>query len=92
MGPSGPVAQVTRHAGGTSDTARYLHADRLGSVDAVTDSNGTILEHTKRDPFGNAVANFNQPTLPVSISGNNNQVHIGFTGQEQDDERSRVHL
>src|SRR5438045_4580204 len=44
MGPSGPVAQVTRHQGGSTDTVRYVHADRLSSVDAVTDANGTVSE------------------------------------------------
>jgi RHS repeat-associated protein len=85
------VAQVMRRQGG-SESVQYLHADRLGSVDTVTDSSGVAIEQTKRDPFGNKVTNFNQPTLPTSITGNSNKVRLGFTGHEQDDELGLVNM
>jgi RHS repeat-associated protein len=85
------VAQVMRRQGG-GETVKYLHPDRLGSVDSVTDANGSVVEQTKRDPFGNRVVNFNTPTLPFSIVGTTNKVRLGFTGQEQDDELGLINM
>jgi RHS repeat-associated protein len=91
MGPRGPVAQVTRPEGASEET-RYLHSDRLGSMDTVTSSGGTVLESTKRDPYGNAFTNFNQPKLPTGITASANKVRLGFTGHEQDDELGMINM
>ena len=91
MGPRGVVAQVTRPEGSTEDT-KYLHSDNLGSVDTVTSAAGGIAEQTKRDPFGNAVSNFNQPTLPTTITASTKKVRLGFTGHEQDDELGMINM
>jgi RHS repeat-associated protein len=92
MGPTGVVAQVTRPENGTEKTA-YLHSDRLGSVDTVTDSTGVApIEQTKRDPYGIVVSNFNQPKLPTTITASTNKVRLGFTGHEQDDELGMINM
>jgi RHS repeat-associated protein len=91
VAPRGVVAQVMRREGG-SESTRYLHADHLESIDAVTDAAGAVVESTKRDPFGNKVTNFNQPTLPTTITASTNKVRLGFTGHEQDDELGLVNM
>jgi RHS repeat-associated protein len=92
LGPDGPVAQVSRHEGGT-EKVRYVHTDRLGSVDAVTDAATSSVVRTKRDPFGNAIADFNRPILAGSSSGNlGDSVRLGFTGEEQDDDLGLVNM
>jgi RHS repeat-associated protein len=85
------VAQLARREGG-AETAVYLHADRLGSVDAVSDSAGKVAERTKLDPFGNKISNFNQPVLPNTIAASANKVRLGFTGHEQDDELGMINM
>jgi RHS repeat-associated protein len=85
------VAQVTRREGG-AESLLFVHVDRQGSVDTVTDASGKIAERTKRDPFGNRVTNFNQPVLPTTISASTNKVHLGYTGQEQDDELGLINM
>lgn len=85
------VAQVVRRQGG-AETKQFLHDDRLGSVDAVTDSAGKVIERTKHDPFGNRVDNFNVPTLPTALSSPAAKVRFGFTGHEQDDELGLVNM
>jgi RHS repeat-associated protein len=91
VGPRGVVAQVIRPEGGQEDT-KYVHSDNLGSIDTVTTSAGGIGEQTKRDPYGNAVNSFNQPTLPTSIVASNKKVRLGFTGHEQDDELGLINM
>jgi RHS repeat-associated protein len=90
LGPRGVVAQVTRPEGGSEDT-KYLHSDNLGSVDGVSTAGGTLTQ-TKRDPYGNAVSNFNQPKLPTTITASTNPVRLGFTGHEQDDELGMINM
>jgi RHS repeat-associated protein len=103
-----PVAQVIRKQGGgisprteietantpttPNEVVLYLHADRLGSVDTVTNSSGAVVERTSRDPFGNEVKNFNEPALPGVISTSSRNVRLGFTGHEQDDELGLVNM
>jgi RHS repeat-associated protein len=92
-GPFGPTAQVMRREGG-SETSKYFHGDRQGSVDAVSEvvSGVTKIDSTKRDPYGNRVTNFNQPSLQFTISGAPGTVRTGFTGHEQDDDLGAVNM
>lgn len=43
------MAIVTR--GGSEDGMRYVHADHLGSVDALTDEDGSMIERRSYGPF-----------------------------------------
>ena len=48
--PERVVAVVT--VGGPQAGTAYVHVDHLGSVDALTDVNGAVLEHRSYDAFG----------------------------------------
>ncbi|MFA5860011.1 MAG: RHS repeat-associated core domain-containing protein, partial [Elusimicrobiota bacterium] len=68
------VCKVT--VNGSSTTASYFHTDGLGSVSALTDSNGAVTNSYKYDPFGNI----------LSMTGNNNAArYIGTLGAMDDD-------
>jgi len=59
----------------------YYHANELGSIEALTNSNGRLVESYRYDAFGKLLRfdSMNNP-LAASIAGN----RIGFTGQEYD--------
>lgn len=46
------VAVVTRTPGQSDEDVEFLHSDRLGSIVAVTDANGAILDRRDYDVFG----------------------------------------
>ncbi|WP_437729520.1 RHS repeat-associated core domain-containing protein [Sorangium sp. So ce861] len=85
--PERVVAIVTR--GGQEPGTRYVHVDHLGSVDAITDEDGDVIERRSYDPFGqrrNPV--WGEPT-PASFSSETTR---GFTGHEGDDELGLVNM
>jgi RHS repeat-associated protein len=91
-GPEGVVAQVTcapTILGISCNEPAYIHADRLGSPDTITDSQG-VVSHIKRDPYGQIVDPAN-PTMVLneSVAG---ETTIGFVGGEQDRELDLVNL
>ncbi|UJR86766.1 RHS repeat-associated core domain-containing protein [Sandaracinus amylolyticus] len=47
------LAQITRT--GTTERVSYLLTDHLGTLDAVTDSAGAVVERFRYDPFGSRV-------------------------------------
>jgi RHS repeat-associated protein len=81
------IAVVTQ--GGAQAGTVYVHSDHLGSVDALTDASGTVIERRSYDPFGqrrNPV--WGQPvpaSFPVATT-------LGFTGHESDDELGLVNM
>jgi RHS repeat-associated protein len=87
------VAQVTRDEAAATEKTLFLHSDRLGSVDAVSAEEGTVVERSRRDPFGNRVLDFNRPIIPGTVprppAG---EVRLGFTGHEQDDDLGLVNM
>jgi RHS repeat-associated protein len=90
--PEGAVAQVT-----WSDTpvlggevVAYLHMDRLGSIESVTGTGGTVLEHRKYDPFG-LRKNAANPALPLG-GAVSSSVRQGFTGHEHDEELGLINM
>ncbi|XYH97782.1 RHS repeat-associated core domain-containing protein [Sorangium sp. So ce1128] len=85
--PERVVAVVTR--GGAEPGTRYVHVDHLGSVDALTDEDGDVIERRSYDPFGqrrNPV--WGQPA-PASFSSGTTR---GFTGHEGDEELGLVNM
>lgn len=40
------------HSGVSAQTVEYIHTDALGSVVAVTDSNGSVIERNQYEPYG----------------------------------------
>ncbi|MBK7290352.1 MAG: RHS repeat-associated core domain-containing protein [Chitinophagaceae bacterium] len=59
----------------------YYHPDDLGSVEAISNNNGRLVEKYNYDPYGkfSRLDSSNNP-LAYSIAGN----RFGFTGQEYD--------
>jgi RHS repeat-associated protein len=64
------------------ESKRYLHVDGLGSVDAITDDAGSLVERFRYEPFGarRQPLNLTQPAQPAS------KLPQGFTGHRHDDE------
>jgi RHS repeat-associated protein len=65
-----------------------MHVDHLGSVDAVTDTAGDVVERRSYDAFG-APRNPNWGTGPLFAAP---KMTRGFTGQESDDELGLVNM
>ncbi len=85
--PERVVAIVTR--GGNQPGTRYLHADNLGSTDAITDEGGNVVESRSYDPFGqrrNPVWGEPPPAVFSSLTS------AGFTGHESDGELGLVNM
>ncbi|WP_437933510.1 RHS repeat-associated core domain-containing protein [Sorangium sp. So ce341] len=85
--PERVVAVVTR--GGSDGGTRYVHVDRLGSVDALTDEDGDVIERRSYDPFGQRRNPVWGERAPASFSSKTTQ---GFTGHESDDELGLVNM
>jgi RHS repeat-associated protein len=85
--PERVVAIVTR--GGSTPGTRYLHADHLGSTDAMTDETGNVVEQRSYDPFGqrrNPDWGKPPPAFFFSLTTQ------GFTGHESDGELGLVNM
>jgi RHS repeat-associated protein len=85
--PERVVAVVTR--GGDAPGTLYMHADNLGSVDALTDDNGTVVERRSYDPFGTRRNPAWGQAPPASFASKTTK---GFTGHESDDELGLVNM
>ncbi|WP_434041166.1 MULTISPECIES: RHS repeat-associated core domain-containing protein [Sorangium] len=85
--PERVVAIVTR--GGADDGTRYVHVDHLGSVDALTDEDGGVVERRSYDPFGQRRNPVWGEPAPASFASKTTQ---GFTGHESDDELGLVNM
>ena len=81
------VAVVTR--GGKEPGTLYLHTDHLGSVDALTNEKGTVVERRSYDAFGQR----RNPTWGQAPPGSfASKITKGFTGHEHDDELGLVNM
>ncbi|WP_437727730.1 RHS repeat-associated core domain-containing protein [Sorangium sp. So ce861] len=85
--PERVVAIVTR--GGGQPGTRYVHVDHLGSVDAITDEDGDVIERRSYDPFGQRRSPVWGEPSPASFSSGTTR---GFTGHEGDDELGLVNM
>ncbi|WP_437952580.1 RHS repeat-associated core domain-containing protein [Sorangium sp. So ce296] len=85
--PERVVAIVTR--GGSDDGTRYVHVDHLGSIDALTDEDGDVIERRSYDPFGQRRNPVWGERPPASFPSETTQ---GFTGHESDDELGLVNM
>ncbi|WP_437962692.1 RHS repeat-associated core domain-containing protein (plasmid) [Sorangium sp. So ce119] len=85
--PERVVAIVTR--GGSDDGTRYVHVDHLGSVDALTDEDGDVVERRSYDAFGQRRNPAWGEPAPASFTSKTTQ---GFTGHESDDELGLVNM
>ena len=76
---------------------RYLHRDVLGSVEAITDQNGTMIEHMAYEPFGmrkhpQQARNNTTGEIDSLLAQPEHAPAIGFTGHEQLDRTGFVHM
>lgn len=97
----GGIAQVTMNftnSNYTGSQTQYLHKDHLGSVTAVSNTNGTLAQTMAFDPWGKrrntqtwqALA---QSSLEQSFLKKNKPITTrGFTGHEMVDEMGIVHM
>ncbi|MFH0341480.1 MAG: RHS repeat-associated core domain-containing protein [Chromatiales bacterium] len=71
-----------------SEQVQYLHPDRLGSVDTITDQTGAVAKRQGFDPFGGPRDEQwrSTPTLGNPVTDR------GFTGHEQVDDVHLVHM
>jgi RHS repeat-associated protein len=77
----------TQRSTNVNDT-RYLHTDHLGSVDTITDENGTVVQRLSTDAHGKRRnSNWTDATAPISA-----QTSIGYTGHEMDDEAGLINM
>jgi RHS repeat-associated protein len=97
MGPKGPVAQVIRTPNASNEVTRFIHADHLGSPDAVTSQSfnaaggavGGLIERQKYEPFGERRA----PTAVARPAQSPAQdADVGFAGHEPDNEFGLINM
>lgn len=84
------VAQAMREDGESKVELTYLHADRLGSTDLVTDERGNVVARFSYDAWG---ARRDRPWTrsPTGRDGTPAFDH-GYTGHEHDDEWGVIHM
>lgn len=100
-GGSGVTAILTdeRSAATGTQRTRFIHKDHLGSVDAITDSAGAVVERQSFDAWGRRrtlaynsgswTVTYPDPATPVPAS---TETHRGFTGHEMLDVMALVHM
>src|SRR5690606_21305186 len=65
------------------------HVDHLGSIDALTDEDGDVIEWRSYDPFGQRRNPAWGEPAPASFASKTTQ---GYTGHEGDDELGLVNM
>jgi RHS repeat-associated protein len=89
---SGTLAAGSASVPGSTQTAslRYFHHDQLGSVAAVTDEAGTVIERMAYDPWGKRRGADGVADTTDSLVGRTTD--RGFTEHEHLDEMGLVHM
>lgn len=74
---------------GLQKTVWYLHNDHLGSIQTITDENGTIVEISSFDSWGRR----RDPTTWSDVNRVlTSRIDLGFTGHEQLDAVGLIHM
>ncbi|NND65057.1 MAG: hypothetical protein HKM24_03735, partial [Gammaproteobacteria bacterium] len=85
-GGTGPTTSVT-------ENTRYLHHDHLGSVDAITDAEGNVLEQQSFDAFGaKRNADWRVDSGFDLLTAGTETTRDGFTSHDQIDAVGLVHM
>ncbi|MEM9775891.1 MAG: RHS repeat-associated core domain-containing protein, partial [Chloroflexota bacterium] len=90
--PSGPIAtfvvETDTNTNFQVESLNYLHADHLGSIEFLTDTDGEIVEHLSYDAWGK------RRNSDWSASANDlaSEYRYGFTGHEMLDEIGLIHM
>src|SRR6266581_4211950 len=86
-GGAAPVAVYTQRSTGVNDT-HYLHTDHLGSVVAITDESGNVVQRLSYDAHGKRRnPNWTDPIGPIAAL-----TPRGFTGHEMVDEYGLINM
>jgi RHS repeat-associated protein len=86
------IGQVLRKEADNSEQVQYIHGDVLGSSETVTDDSGKLVGQARKyDPFGGPT----DLNLPKAFPGGalmSGDVHLGFTGHEEDSETGLINM
>ncbi len=86
--PTGRVAVRVERNNGAHET-RWFHSDGLGSINAISDERGTILQRFAYDAWGKRT----NPANGASItSGTNSGISRGYTDHEHLDDLGLTHM
>ncbi|NYZ70391.1 hypothetical protein H0A36_30730, partial [Endozoicomonas sp. SM1973] len=85
------VAVVTQTEGESTTKENYLHKDHLGSVVAITDSTGNVIERASYDPWGKKRLTSWRPAPDYTALASNITTR-GFTGHESLDAVGLTHM
>ena len=90
----GEVIAVHTITGTGAASTSYLHYDHLGSVDAITNDSGNVIQAMSFDAFGlrRDAANWNYDLSQSTIATLKNYTDRGYTDQEQLDNLSLVDM
>ena len=90
----GQVIAVHTIDGNGAASTSYLHYDHLGSVDAITDDSGNVIQAMSFDAFGlrRDPSNWDYDLSQNQIATLKNYTDRGYTDQEQLDNLSLVHM
>lgn len=83
----GTTVLYTQRSSNINDT-RYMHQDHIGSVDAITNEAGQVIERASFDAWGER-RNPNWTTAAASILSLTTR---GFTGHEHDDDIGLINM
>ncbi len=86
----GDFAIITKESG-LADVINYLHRDNLGSVVAITDANGSLVERMSFDPWGKRRLVNWQPMGDITNFVASITTH-GFTDHEHIDSMGLIHM
>ncbi len=67
------------------NSIRYLHYDALGSIDAITDAEGAVVERSAYKPFGERIVLHRDPDSRAITNR-------GFTGHEEVEGTQLIHM
>lgn len=87
------IAVHTIDVGGSASTS-YLHYDQLGSVDAITNDQGSVIQSMSFDAFGNRrlTTSWDYGVSQNTLATLNNYTNRGYTDQEELDNLSLVDM
>ncbi len=93
VGDFAVITHVYNNGTPVSAQTGYLHRDHLGSVEAITDENGTILQQMSFDAWGKRrETNWQAFTEAAITSFDTTHTTRGFTGHEQLDTVALIHM
>ncbi len=91
-----PNVRATQHSSGAPEISGNWQHDHLGSVSAITDHTGAVLQRLAYDPFGkrrNTNGSYDEfGTIVMDWSTQPGLTDRGFTGHEHLDDIGLVHM